>query len=101
MYTLGISAFYHDSAACLFRNGTLVGAAEEERFTGIKGDKNFPKKTIEWLLKSNGISIDKVSTVCWYENPVLKRERVLDTFKKKPIKNLKRIIKYEQNGKKQ
>lgn len=98
MYTLGISAFYHDSAACLFRNGTLVGAAEEERFTGIKGDKNFPNKTIEWLLKSNGISIDKVSTVCWYENPVLKRERVLDTFKKKPIKNLKRIIKYAVGG---
>lgn len=98
MYTLGISAFYHDSAACLFRNGTLMGAAEEERFTGIKGDKNFPKKTIEWLLESNGISIDKVSTVCWYENPDLKRDRVLDTFKKKPIKNFKRIIKYALGG---
>ena len=55
MYILGISAYYHDSAACLFRNGTLLGAAEEERFTGIKGDKSFPKKTIDWLLKSNGI----------------------------------------------
>ena len=94
MYILGISAYYHDSAACLFRNGTLLGAAEEERFTGIKGDKSFPKKTIDWLLKSNGIVISDVSTVCWYENPDLKRSRVLKTFRKKPIRNFRRIIKY-------
>lgn len=94
MYILGISAYYHDSAACLFRNGTLLGAAEEERFTGIKGDKSFPSKTIDWLLKSNGIGISEVSTVCWYENPDLKRDRVLKTFRRNPIKNWKRIIKH-------
>ena len=98
MYILGISAYYHDSAACLFRNGTLLGAAEEERFTGIKGDKSFPKKTIDWLLKSNGISIDDVSTVCWYENPELKKDRVLKTFRRNPIKNIKRIFKYILDG---
>jgi carbamoyltransferase len=94
MYILGISAYYHDSAACLFRNGTLLGAAEEERFTGIKGDKSFPNKTIDWLLKSNGIEISEVSIVCWYENPDLKRNRVLKTFRRNPIKNWKRIIKH-------
>jgi carbamoyltransferase len=94
MYILGISAYYHDSAACLFRNGTLLGAAEEERFTGIKGDKAFPNQTIDWLLRSNGIKISDVSTVCWYENPDLKRDRVLKTFRRNPIKNWKRIIKH-------
>ena len=94
MYILGISAYYHDSAACLFRNGTLLGAAEEERFTGIKGDKAFPNQTIDWLLRSNGIKISDISTVCWYENPDLKRDRVLKTFRRNPIKNWKRIIKH-------
>ena len=94
MYILGISAFYHDSAACLYRNSTLLGAAEEERFTGIKGDNSFPIKTINWLLKSNGIKISEVAVVCWYENPDLKRQRVLETFKRMPLKNLKRIFRY-------
>ncbi len=94
MYILGISAFYHDSAACLFRNNTLMGAAEEERFTGIKGDSSFPSNTIKWLLRTNGISIDDISVVCWYENPDLKKERIVDNFKKYPIKNFARIIKW-------
>jgi carbamoyltransferase len=94
MYILGISAFYHDSAACLFRNSTLVGAAEEERFTGIKGDMSFPNNTINWLLKSNGIKIDDIKTICWYENPKLKRERVIENFKRNPIPNLSRIFKF-------
>lgn len=94
MYILGISAFYHDSAACLYKNSTLLGAAEEERFTGIKGDSSFPIKTIKWLLRSNGIKISDISVVCWYENPELKRQRVLETFKRKPFKNIKRIFSY-------
>jgi carbamoyltransferase len=94
MYILGISAFYHDSAACLFRNNTLLGAAEEERFTGIKGDSSFPLKTIKWLFRSNGISIDDISVICWYENPDLKKERIIENFKKHPIKNLPRIIRW-------
>lgn len=94
MYILGISAFYHDSAACLFKNNLIMGAVEEERFTGIKGDSSFPINSINWLLKSNGISIDEISVVCWYENPKIKNERVIETFKKYPIGNIKRIFKY-------
>jgi carbamoyltransferase len=92
MYILGISAFYHDSAACLYRNNTLLGAAEEERFTGIKGDSSFPTETIKWLLKSNRISKKDIDVVCWYENPIKKRERVIETFRKNPIKNIRRIL---------
>lgn len=92
MYVLGISAFYHDSAACLYRNTTLLGAAEEERFTGIKGDDSFPLLTINWLLKENGITIQDISVICWYENPDIKKERVLESFRRKPIKNFKRIL---------
>ena len=92
MYILGISAFYHDSAACLYRNNTLLGAAEEERFTGIKGDSSFPTETIKWLLKSNRISKKDIDVVCWYENPIKKRERVIETFRKNPIKNIGRIL---------
>jgi len=92
MYILGISAFYHDSAACLYRNNTLLGAAEEERFSGIKGDSSFPKQTIKWLLESNGISEKNIDVVCWYENPDTKRKRKIETFKRRPIKNFRRII---------
>lgn len=98
MYILGISAFYHDSAACLFRNNSLIGAAEEERFTGIKGDSSFPSKTIQWLLRTNGISIDNISVICWYENPDLKKERIIENFKKHPIRNFSRIIKWMFNN---
>jgi carbamoyltransferase len=94
MYILGISAFYHDSAACLFRNASLLGAAEEERFTGIKGDSSFPIKTIQWLLESNRISVKDIEMVCWYENPEIKKDRVISTFKRRPIKNFKRILKH-------
>ena len=92
MYILGISAFYHDSAACLYRNNTLLGAAEEERFSGRKGDSSFPKQTIKWLLQSNGISENDIDVVCWYENPDIKKQRVIETFKRRPLKNLRRIV---------
>lgn len=94
MYILGISAFYHDSAACLYRNNTLLGAAEEERFSGVKGDCTFPNKTIKWLLESNRISEKDIDVICWYENPNEKKKRVLETFVRRPIKNFKRIINY-------
>lgn len=94
MYILGISAFYHDSAACLYRNNNLLGAAEEERFSGIKGDSSFPKQTIQWLLKSNHISPKDINVICWYEDPTKKRSRVIETFKKNPVKNFKRILKF-------
>ena len=82
MIQLGISAFYHDSAACLVKNGKVIAAAEEERFTEIKHDSSFPYNAIDWLLKSNKLKIKDINQVCWYENPKLKKDRVLKTFRK-------------------
>ena len=87
MIQLGISAFYHDSAACIVKDGKVLGAVEEERFTGIKHDSSFPIHSIYWLLKYLEIKIEDIDRVCWYENPDLKKERVLETFKKHPLKN--------------
>ena len=86
MIKLGISAFYHDSAACIVKDGKIIAAAEEERFTGIKHDYSFPKNAINYCLKETGISINKVEQVCWYENPSTKEDRVRKTFGKRPIR---------------
>jgi carbamoyltransferase len=87
MIQLGISAFYHDSAACIVKDGKVLAAVEEERFTGIKHDSSFPIHSIHWLLEYLEIEMDDIDRVCWYENPDLKKERVLETFKKHPLKN--------------
>jgi carbamoyltransferase len=86
-YIIGVSAFYHDSSACLFKNGELVFACEEERFTGIKHDSSFPINTINYIFEKYGISRDDVSVVCYYESPKLKYKRVWDTFKKNFFKS--------------
>ena len=86
MIKLGISAFYHDSAACLMINGILVSAAEEERFTGIKHDSSFPINAIKWLLRSTVTKITDIDEIHWYENPETKDDRVKTTFNKRPIK---------------
>jgi len=80
MIQLGISAFYHDSAACLVIDGQVVAAVEEERFTGIKHDSSFPINAINWCLKYSRVKLSSVDQVCWYENPKLKRHRVLSIF---------------------
>ncbi len=80
MYILGISAFYHDSAACLLHNGNIVCGAQEERFTRIKHDDSFPACAIEFCLKNAGISGADVDFVVFYEKPFLKFERILETF---------------------
>ncbi|MBP6702047.1 MAG: carbamoyltransferase [Vicinamibacteria bacterium] len=77
MYILGISAFYHDSAACLVRNGEIVAAAQEERFTRRKHDAAFPISAIKWCLEYAGIDFDAVDYVGFYEKPYLKLERIL------------------------
>ena len=69
MIKLGISAFYHDSAACITMGNTVMAAAEEERFTGIKHDSSFPKNAIKWLLRSTVTDIKQIQEVHWYENP--------------------------------
>jgi carbamoyltransferase len=80
MYILGISAFYHDSAACLLRNGVIIAAAQEERFTRKKHDPNFPHNAIKYCLSEANISSDDISNVVFYEKPFIKFERLLETY---------------------
>ncbi|MBN8550476.1 MAG: carbamoyltransferase [Deltaproteobacteria bacterium] len=80
MNILGISAFYHDSAACLVRDGKICAAAQEERFTRKKHDFEFPKHATKFCLESNGLSIKDVDYVVFYDKPVLKFERLLQTY---------------------
>lgn len=80
MYILGISAFYHDSAAVLIADGKVVCAVEEERFTRIKHDNGFPFRSIAFCLQQEGIGIDDVTYIAYYEKPLLKFERILQTF---------------------
>ncbi|MBI4168838.1 MAG: methyltransferase domain-containing protein [Acidobacteria bacterium] len=80
MDILGISAFYHDSAACLVRDGTIVAAAQEERFTRKKHDSAFPAHAIRYCLQEAGISADALDYVGFYEKPLIKFERLLETY---------------------
>lgn len=80
MYILGISAFYHDSAACLLHDGEIVAAAQEERFTRKKHDDGFPHHAIKYCLEAAGISSDEISNVVFYEKPFVKFERLLETY---------------------
>jgi carbamoyltransferase len=80
MYILGISAFYHDSAACLLHNGKIIAAAQEERFTRKKHDPSFPLNAIKFCLEHARINIDEVAHIGFYEKPFLKFNRILDVF---------------------
>lgn len=80
MYILGISAFYHDSAACLIRDGEILAAAQEERFTRKKHDADFPKNAVEYCLNYAGITIEDVEYVAFYDKPLLTFERLLETY---------------------
>jgi carbamoyltransferase len=77
LYILGISCWFHDSAACLIKNGIPIAAAEEERFTRIKHDNNFPENAIKFCLKYAKISPNDLDFVVFYEKPMLKLERIL------------------------
>ena len=79
-YILGISAFYHDSAACLVKDGQVIAAASEERFTRKKGDASFPTNAVEFCLRQGGIQVDDLSFVGFYDKPLLKFERILETY---------------------
>lgn len=80
MDILGISAFYHDSAACLLRDGELLAAAQEERFTRTKHDYMFPANAIQYCLKEAGKSINEIDHVAFYDKPFLKLERLLESY---------------------
>ena len=79
-YILGISAYYHDSAAALVRDGELIAAAQEERFSRKKHDPDFPQKAIEYCLKEAGIKLGDLDHVVFYDKPLLKFERLLETY---------------------
>src|SRR5438046_8118562 len=79
-HILGLSALYHDSAACLLRDGEIVAAAQEERFTRKRHDASLPLRAVEYCLAEAGISIGQVDHVVFYDKPFLKFERLLDTF---------------------
>ena len=80
MYILGISAFYHDSAACLIHNGKIISAVQEERFTRKKHDANFPIHAVKYCLKEAGVEPKELDQVVFYEKPFLKFERLLETY---------------------
>ena len=77
---LGISAFYHDSAAALVVGGDIVAAAQEERFTRIKHDHSFPSHAVEYCLREAGLSPDELDHVVFYDKPLLKFDRLLETY---------------------
>jgi carbamoyltransferase len=79
-YVLGISAFYHDSAACLLAGDTIVAAAQEERFTRVKGDDRFPRHAARYCLSAADIPASALDAVVFYEKPLLKFERLLETY---------------------
>jgi carbamoyltransferase len=80
MYILGISAFYHDSAACLVRDGEIIAAAQEERFTRKRHDADFPKLAVEYCLREAGIKVSDLDYVGFYDKPFIKFERILETY---------------------
>ena len=80
MYILGISAYYHDSAACILKDGEIIAAAQEERFTRKKHDQNFPINAIKYCLQDAGISASDLEIVAFYDKPFLKFERILETY---------------------
>lgn len=80
MYILGISAFYHDSAATLLYNGEIVSAAQEERFTRIKQDSSFPVNAIKYCLEEANLEIENISKIVFYDDPSLKFKRIINTY---------------------
>jgi carbamoyltransferase len=80
MNILGISAFYHDSAACLVQHGEIVAAAQEERFTRKKHDQDFPRHAVAYCLSAGKININQVDYIAFYDKPLLKFERILNTY---------------------
>jgi carbamoyltransferase len=80
MYILGISCFYHDAAACLLKDGEVIAAASEERFTRKKHDSSFPQHAIRYVLRAGGIEVDQLEHVGFYDKPFVKFERIVSTY---------------------
>ena len=80
MTILGISAFYHDSAAAIIRDGEIIAAVQEERFTRKKHDPSFPINAIRYCIEYSNISINDLSAIVFYDKPLLKFERLIETY---------------------
>ncbi len=93
MNILGISAFYHDSAACLVQDGNIVSAVQEERFTRKKHDFNFPANAIRFCLENSGLTVNDIDYVAFYDKPFLKFERLLETYLTYAPRGIKSFIK--------
>src|SRR6185312_14296797 len=92
MIILGISAFYHDSAAAIVQDGEIVAAAQEERFTRKKHDASFPYNAVMFCLEQAGVSLNDVDTIVFYDKPFLKFERLLETYFTYAPKGLRSFI---------
>lgn len=90
---LGISAFFHDAAAVLIEEGKIVAAAQEERFTREKNTADFPKNAIQYCMEESGFSIDELDAVVFYEKPLLKFERLLQTYYSSAPKGIRSFLK--------
>jgi len=91
-FILGISAFYHDSAACVLRDGEIVAAAQEERFTRKKGDASFPANAVDFCLGRAGIEPEDLAFVAFYDKPLLKFERILENYLSVAPRGLKQFL---------
>ena len=91
-YILGVSAYYHDSAACLVRDGHVVAAAQEERFTRKKFDARFPTHAIRYCLQEGGIRLTDLEYVIFYDKPLVKFERLLETYAAFSPKGIKSFL---------
>jgi carbamoyltransferase len=80
MYFLGISAYYHNSAAAIIADGKIIAAAEEERFTRIKNDPAFPVNAIRFCLEYSGVTLNELTAIVFYDKPFLKFERLIETY---------------------
>lgn len=100
-YVIGISAYYHDSSVCLFKNDRLIFACEEEKFSGIKHDSSFPHKALSYIIKTYKIKRSDIEMVCFYEDPKLKQKRVYQNVRKQilkhPIYSIESLIKIKRN----
>ncbi|MEL6926855.1 MAG: carbamoyltransferase N-terminal domain-containing protein, partial [Bacteroidota bacterium] len=93
MRILGISAFYHDSAATIVEDGNIIAAAQEERFTRKKHDPSFPSNAIRYCLDYSGTALQELDAIVFYDKPLLKFERLLETYYAFAPKGLQSFIK--------
>ena len=93
MNILGISAFYHDSAACLVRDGKIVSAAQEERFTRKKHDPAFPVNAINFCVQDSNVTVNELDLVAYYDKPFLTFERILETYLSYAPSGIKSFVK--------